>query len=692
MKQYDVVVIGAGSGGLTSAVGFAKVGKKVLLIEREHMGGECTNTGCIPSKALLHHAKSYYHAQQIAGKSVMSEEYRRNAFQYVRETIDHILAEETPEVFEKMGIDVVMGEAEFNDKCSVTVAKETYRYKTAIIATGSRPRELSVDGLSEADILTNQNIFTLTDVPKRLLVIGAGPIGMEIAEAFAMLGSTVTIATIDETFARLEDPAIHPIIRETFDELGITIKTNAHITGVEHNTARFEQRHNEQVEGTFTVPFDKVLVAIGRTPNLPQGLTTAGIASSTFGVTVDSQFRTTNKHVYAVGDCAGRLKFTHTADDTARQIVTRVVSKGLLRVKQQKAVPKVTYTSPEMAQVGLSEKAAIERYGATGVRRVEVPFSTNDRAKTEGSTEGLLIVLARPITGRILGAHIVHPRAGEILPIFTLAIDEDISLWKLQKSIVAYPTYAQIVKKAGDYFVGTQIASLKKDLLNLIKRNAVKISAALIWGSLLYFLAHYKAAHMLSVSDISLLVFDVITMTALGPLVYVLFYVIRPITFFPATALTILSGVFFGFLWGTILTVFAATLSSAVAYGVGRFFGKGWRLEEGVLGSFVTAVRENSFTSVLTARLIFMPFDIVSYAAGILKAKFMPFILATLIGIPLGTATFVSIGASLNLETFTQNGFSADVIEPKFLLLSGLVFITSLLVSKGISAWQKKSN
>ena len=165
-KQYDVVVIGAGSGGLTSAVGFSKVGKNVLLVEKEHMGGECTNTGCVPSKALLHHAKSFHHASQIAGKTTQGETYRQQAFTYVRETIDSILAEETPETFREAGIDVVMGEAKFVTKCSVEVNGETYTYKNAIIATGSSPRMINIDGLAAADILTNQNIFSLRDVPE----------------------------------------------------------------------------------------------------------------------------------------------------------------------------------------------------------------------------------------------------------------------------------------------------------------------------------------------------------------------------------------------------------------------------------------------------------------------------------------------------------------------------------------------
>ena len=215
-NEYDVVVIGAGSGGLTSAVGLSKVGKRVLLVEREHMGGECTNTGWVPSKALLHHAKEYWRATRIAGRSTASETYRNEAFSHVRNTINNILAEETPEHFQKMGISVVMGEAIFNDKCSISVGGTIYKYKTAIIATGSSPKTINIPGLDSGLILTNQNIFDLHNIPAKLLIIGGGPIGMELGQALAMLGSEVTIVDNGNRFARLEDIAISPIIENKF--------------------------------------------------------------------------------------------------------------------------------------------------------------------------------------------------------------------------------------------------------------------------------------------------------------------------------------------------------------------------------------------------------------------------------------------------------------------------------------------
>lgn len=687
MKQYDIVVIGAGSGGLTSAVGFAKVGKKVLLIEKEHMGGECTNSGCIPSKALLHHAKTYRQAVNIAGESPQNEAFRANAFSYVREIVDSILADETPEVFGELGIDVVMGEAVFNDKCSISVRDETYQYKTAVIASGSSPRMISVDGMDKKDVLTNQNIFTLSDVPKKLLIIGSGPIGMEMAQAFAMLGSKVTIATIDNTFARLEDPAIGNIIEKEFTALGVEIIKNAFINHVENKLAYFDIKNNERTTGTTTVHYDKVLIAIGRTPNLPQGLAAAGIKAESFGIAVDSQHRTSNKYVYAVGDVAQRMKFTHTADDIARQVVARVVSKGWLRLTAQKAIPKVTYTQPEMAQVGMSHEAAIAKYGENRIKRIEVPFITNDRAKTDSNTDGLLIVISRRLTGTILGAHIIGPNAGELLPTFTLAIDEKISLWKLQKSIIAYPTYAQVIKKAGDYFVASQLGTLKADIGDVLRHAAPKIIAGIFWAALIYSFQHYRLTNELSYQDVLFDLLDFFTNTLWGPIIYMVLYAVRPLIFFPATLLTALSGALFGFWWGILYTILGENASANFAYWIGRFFGKDLKLEDSVIGNWVEALRTRSFETVLLMRLFYVPFDLTNYGAGIVQAKWKQYFFATLIGIMPGLTTFVALGAAVDLEEFRMEGLSFDAFNPAFLALSITIFIISLAASKVLKRW-----
>lgn len=688
-KNFDVVVIGAGSGGLTAAVGFTKAGKTVALIEAEHMGGECTNSGCIPSKALLHHAKQFHAAKVIAGDTEQSAAYRSQAFTYVKQIRDRVLAEETPETFADMGIEVVKGQASFGGPCFVKVGETEYHYKHAVIATGSTPRPLDIEGLSEKHILTNQNIFELETVPGKTLIIGSGPIGLEMGQALAMLGSEVIIVTRDSEFAKLEDPAIRPILEQHFTSLGITLHKNAHVSHVEDTTAHITIT---SVDGdpmqTVTTQFDKTLIAIGRVPNFPTGLDVANIARDEQQIFVDSQCRTANKYVYAVGDVAQKLKFTHTADDRARQVVKRVVSKGLLRVNKSKSVPKVTYTAPEVAQVGLSWQEAKTNYREEQLFRIEVPFSQNDRATTDSATDGLLIVIARRLNGAILGAHIIGPHAGELITTFGLAIDEKISLFKLQRLIIAYPTYSLVIKKAGDQFLARQITSLKSDVLALIKRHLPQLIAGLFWLTLIYQFQQYKIATGQSYREMLYALHDFFTMSMYGPLIYITLYAIRPLIFFPATLLTALSGILFGFWWGVIYTVIGENASANFAYWIGRFFGKDLHLEDSVIGNWITSLRNNTFEAVLLLRLFYAPFDLTNYGSGIVKANWKQYFFATLIGIMPGLTTFVALGAAVDFEEYKTMGLSFDVLDPKFLALSGAIFIISLGLSRLLKRWR----
>lgn len=688
-KKYDVVVIGAGSGGLTAAVGCAKIGKKVLLVEKEHMGGECTNSGCIPSKALLHHAKSYSLAKKIAGESPQAEAYRKDALPYVQRKIESILKEETPEVFEKMGIDVVLGEAQFHTKCSIQVGSDTYSYKKAIITTGSSPRTLDIDGLHKSNVLTNQNIFALKEAPEKLLVIGSGPIGMEMGQAFAMLGCSVTIASIDDRFARLEDPAISALLQKKFEELGVAIELNAFVHHVEGKEAVFDiQDASGKILEQKRFAFDKVLVAVGRVPNLPQGLDKAGIKSESYGIVIDGQYRTSNKHVYAIGDVSQKLKFTHTADDTARQVVTHIASKGWLRVDSSKAVPKVTYTQPEVAQVGLSYQDACKKYNEKEVMRLEVPYTANDRAKTDDDTDGLLLVFVRRINGTVLGANIIGNAAGELISILTLAIDKKISMWNLRSVIYAYPTYALLIKKAGDSFFAQQIADLGKDLLNQFKKHVPKLIALIFWSILVWYFQHYRISNGLSYQDVVLRLLDFFTGTMYGPVVYMVLYAIRPLIFFPATLLTALSGALFGFYWGVIYTVLGENASANFAYWIGRFFGKDLHLEDTFIGKWVEALRKRPFEAVLFMRLFYFPFDLTNYGSGILKVRWVSYFLATLIGIMPGLTTFVALGAAVDIDQFKMDGLSFNAFDPKFLALSVTIFTVSLIISRFLKRWQ----
>ena len=688
---YDIAVIGAGSGGLTTAVGFAKAGKRVLLVEREHMGGECTNSGCVPSKALLHHAKSYYAAKQVAGDSAAGRKYRDEAFNYVREKIAEFLEEESPTTFATLGIEVIKGKAEFTAPCVIKVGKKSYTYKRAIIATGSSPRLLDIPGVKPRDILTNQNIFKLTTLPERVLVIGGGPIGMEMGQALAMLGVKVTIATDKDCLAHLEDPAVNALVERKSEELGIEILKNAHIERVENRQAILQIKHDNEIAGSERVVYDKILMAIGRVPNLPDGLAVAKIKCDERRIQTDSQYRTSNKHVYAIGDVTERNKFTHTASYAGRQVVAHVLSYGWLRVNRQKAVPKVTYTDPEIAAVGLSYQAAVQKYSPREVIRIKVPYEDNDRARTDSATSGVLVVVARRLNGAILGANIVGNQAGELISVFTLAIDKSISLWSLRRLIYAYPTYSLLIQKAGDYFLAKQLQSWRKDLWFLTKKHLPKLVALIFWGTLIYSFQHYRITNELSYSDMLLSLYNFFTMSMWGPIIYIALYTVRPLILFPATLLTALSGAIFGFWWGVIYTIIGENLSANFAYWIGRFFGQGLRLEDSFLGSSINWLRTRPFEAVLFMRLFYVPFDLANYGSGVLKVGWPSYALATLIGIMPGLTTFVALGAAIDVNELRMDGLSFDAFDPKFLALSVTIFVVSIVLMRFLRRWKEEN-
>lgn len=678
MQQFDVVVVGAGSGGLTAAVGLSKIGKRVLLIERDKIGGECTNSGCIPSKALLHHAKTYAAAVAVSGENGNTENFRREAFNYARAKIAETLATETSDHFKKLGITVIHGDAVFTGPRLLTVGTETYTFKQAVIATGSSPRLIEVPGLTPEDTLTNQNLFEQTDIPKRTLVIGGGPIGLEMGQAFALLGSQVTIVDTGVTLAKLEDPSVAKVLQNEFLKLGITFIGQASVTSIDQKVATVTTTEG----ATHTVAFDKVLMAIGRVPNLPRSLAAADVASTEFGITVDSNYQTKNRRIYALGDVADRLKFTHQADDVARAVVARIATRGLTNI-HTKAVPKVTYTEPELAQVGMSYQDAASAYGEERIHRIEVPYAANDRARTDNAESGVLVVITKRLTGKILGAHIASAHAGELITPFTLAIDNNLSLWKLRRTIYAYPTYSLLIKKAGDYFFATQMTTLKGDLGRTFKHALPHIAVMTLWLVSLVAFYKYEMVHHLSATDATLMLFNLITLSSVGPLLYILAYTIRPLTFIPGTLMTILSGVFFGFWGGIVYTFIGANLSAIFAYAIGRFFGgKGAQNSTGFFGRFATTCRTHPFTSVLTMRLLFIPFDGVNYGSGFLRIPFVPYVLGTLVGTILGIVTFVAIGASVSVSEFKAHGISIHAINSTYLLLSAGIFIASLVIAR----------
>lgn len=451
-RSYPIVVIGAGAGGLVIAIGCARAGKKVLLIERGHWGGDCTNYGCIPSKTLIGAAKRHQE-----GKAALS---------FVRSVVAEVRSHEEPEALRKMGIEVLSATASFLDP-HLLEAREPdgktsqIRAEKMVIATGSSPKIPPIPGLEGTPFLTNETVFNLEKVPKSLIVLGGGPIGCELSQAFQHLGSSVKLIHNHEELLGREPKEASDVLIQQLKKEGMKLYLGAKVEKVEYRGGGFHLSLSggEKVEG------EQLLVSIGRQPSLDDlRLENGGIAFTEKGIAADAYGRTSQKHIFAVGDACGPPFFTHLAENRARAVLTTLLLSPFLKKKidQKQPVPRVTYTDPEIASVGLSEEEAIEKYGLEGVATYFIPMREVDRAITQERTEGFVKIVTKRWSSKILGATIVCPRAGEMISEVTLAMHAKIPLRKLAGLIHPYPTYSLAIRRAADrWLTGTIIPSLR---------------------------------------------------------------------------------------------------------------------------------------------------------------------------------------------------------------------------------------
>ncbi len=439
---HDVIVIGAGAGGLTAAGGCARFGLKVALIEMGAMGGDCLNTGCVPSKALIAAAASAQ-AAATADRFGVELGHRQVDFRavhaHVRRSIERIAPNDSRERFEAMGVEVIAGAARFINGRSVAVGDRTLSASRIVIATGSRPLLPSLPGLPDVPFLTNESLFDLTERPRHLAILGGGPIGIEMAQAFRRLGSEVTLLEAGRCLAH-EDPDAAAIVLARLRAEGVCIE--------EQTCAAEVCRQGEDIcitlgSGRETLA-SHLLVAVGRFTDFEGlGLSAAGVAYSESGIRVDERRRTSNRRIFAVGDCREGPRFTHVAGHEG-SVVALNIALGWPAKVDFRALPRVTYSHPELAQVGMTEAEARERFGSVDVRTA--PFSHDDRAIAEDETEGFVkMVRAKR---RLVGVTIVGAHAGEMLLPWTLAIRGKATPFAIADAIVAYPTRTERSKAA----------------------------------------------------------------------------------------------------------------------------------------------------------------------------------------------------------------------------------------------------
>jgi dihydrolipoamide dehydrogenase len=467
IEHYSNIVIGAGSGGLTVAIGLSALGKRVALVEANHIGGDCTNVGCVPSKTLIHLAAHYQPGDDV--NAILAEVTRKR---------DLLRDKETEEVRHTENLDLIHGKATFAGPKQLIISNShgparQISADNIVIATGARPRVLDIPGLSSNRLLTNESLFDITAPPSHLAIIGAGIIAVELAFAFNKLVTQVTLIALDPHPLPTYPPEVAEAIQPELEKRGIITHYNSTSDSYDEDTQTLYIRSGEK---TLAIPgVDKVLLAVGRVRNIDSlELEKAGAAFDRKGISVDSFGRTTAAGVYAIGDVTPTSAFTHSANAQGRRVVQRILFPWLPAKKSEPLYPTATFSDPEVATVGLTSQQIAEKCHPEVVIRLRVDFKDIDRGYTDDVENGFILVDAIRLTGTILGVTIVGPRASEMISLFTLAITQRISLYKLYSLVYPYPTYSSGIQKIADAFMRETLPNIARELKTYLRYRFVK--------------------------------------------------------------------------------------------------------------------------------------------------------------------------------------------------------------------------
>jgi pyruvate/2-oxoglutarate dehydrogenase complex dihydrolipoamide dehydrogenase (E3) component len=457
LLQCDIAIIGGGAGGLSIAAVASQLGAQVVLVESGRMGGDCLNYGCVPSKSLLAAAKSFYHAKQADYFGVQANNIRldfKKVMEHVHRVIAKIGEHDSIKRFESLGVRVIQAEGCFIDDKTLQAGDVRVQAKRFVIATGSSPFIPPIPGLEHIRYETNETIFNLESQPQHLIIVGGGPIGCELAQAFAMLGCQVTIL---EAFKLLpkDDTDCVAILRKQFEHMNIGIHEGVAIQEVTQKDAGVLEIRCEFEGKSLAIQGSHILVATGRRANVTNlALEKAGVTYSPKGIQVDKRLRTSNRKIYAIGDVVGFFQFTHTASYHAGIVLRNILFKFPAKV-DDRAIPWVIYTEPEMAHVGLTTEEATQ---CKDIKITEWPYSENDRAQAEHTCTGKIKVIS-DTKGRILGATIVGASAGELILPWVMAIREGKKLRYFTDTVVPYPTLNELSKRVAGQFYAPQLFS-----------------------------------------------------------------------------------------------------------------------------------------------------------------------------------------------------------------------------------------
>ena len=467
--NYDLVCIGAGPAGLIAAMSGAGRGGRGAVVEKQGLGGDCLHHGCGPSKALIATARRYYQVRSLLAPAASPFDLpSKPAVDTMRAKRAKLGHGDSAARLSEMGIDVFLGTGQFRNKHSVTVDDRILTFRRCIIATGSQPACPEIPGLNGVTFHTNRTVFALRQAPSSILIIGGGPVGCELAQTFGRLGSQVSLVTRGALLPK-EDEAVSALIEAQFRTEGMTVLTHGEILRVSAND------HNKEIAirttgRTTNVKAEELLVATGGIPSVGKlELQRAEIAFDRHGIQVDDRLQTTNRRVYAAGDCIGKMAYSHAADAMARICIQNAFFWGRKRLSRL-IIPRTTFTDPEVAHVGITRREAEQQKIALDHFRKD--FQQTDRATLEGTLTGYAEIHCRRGTDQILGASIVGPQAGELIGIITLMLTNQIPLRNLAKTIQCYPTHSGILKTLADQYTKTQLTPLRARLLRfLLKRR-----------------------------------------------------------------------------------------------------------------------------------------------------------------------------------------------------------------------------
>ncbi len=480
---YDLIVIGGGSAGLVAAGGSALLGAKVALIEKNLLGGDCLYTGCVPSKALIKSARFAHRVREAKkfGFQELEPKFLNDSFSSITNRVQNIIEiiehHDAPEVFEEMGVEVVFGTPQFLNKNEIEVSlkssneKRVMKAKRFCISTGSSPFTPAIKGLHETGFITNEEVFHLKDLPKRLIVLGAGAIGLELGQSFSRFGSKVTVIELADRILNKEDEEVSALMEKILKAEGLAVLTKTKAVSVHKSETGAKVVTVESDGKTFEIEGDEILAAVGRQPNIKGlELEKAGVAYEKNRIVTDSFLQTSNKNIFAAGDITAHFQFTHMADYEAQVVIQNAFVPFPFKKKTDfRVVPWATFTEPEVGRVGLTEQEAKNKFGEN-VKTYKVNFTENDRAQAESATEGFAKVVTNK--GKIVGATLVGDHAGELIHEFVWAIKENLKVSQLNKIIRVYPTLAKITQAIA---TEATLESLKSPLVQKWFKRYLKI-------------------------------------------------------------------------------------------------------------------------------------------------------------------------------------------------------------------------